>query len=142
MAKLMENNSRPQIIKEISTILGDNWEYYFDTDYLPNQYGKEDEKTNIMFKRKRNSHINQEEIQDQLKILKELNYGDVSHFRQMGVGYFIGINLYASFKSLDSLYEEYLKYKEDNDLRIDSVRKVVNNNVPTEFIEHYCFFNQ
>ena len=35
----------------------------------------------------------------------------------------------------------YEEYKTNNKLKIDLVRKVVSDKVPTEFIEHYCFLN-
>ena len=48
------STSRNDIKLHILNILGDKWEYYYDTDYLPYRVINQDDCTNITFMKKQN----------------------------------------------------------------------------------------
>jgi len=134
--------SRNDIKNNILSILGDNWEYHWDSDYLPYQCMNQDDCTNIVFTKKKNrstvTKLNRVELVEKVN---KLNYGDVRCFTVQGCGLYFRVDLYSSYKRINNIYSAYETYKVNNKTKIDSVRKVVDNNVPMEFIEHYCYLN-
>ena len=133
---------RNDIKNHILSVLGDKWEYHYDTDYLLYQMMNEDDCTNITFMKKKHTTVTPKERTELVKKVKNFNYGDVSCFTVQGCGLYFVVNLYSSYEKINNVYLSYEEYKTNNKLKIDSVRKVVSDNVPTEFIEHYCYLNR
>lgn len=124
--------NRKALAKEIGQFLGPDFIYFFDTDYIGNQVGTEDEKSLITFKYRPNKKPRPEEsvVKRNFKekveqLIDKYPYLDVDGIKTSYDGYIISIvnnSLEKLGSILDDNEREYITKREGILRRIDALK--------------------
>lgn len=135
------NKTNKEIIDEISKIVEQYMKFNIN-DLFGDGYGipQIEELDKLYFKYDtKNIKITKQKENELIEKVKELHVGEVNTWKINGIGKFMVVELYKSYKTIINKYNYYLDYKNENYEKINNIYMYLEQKIPIEFVGWVLF---